>query len=90
MSQDFVASCGNAQTSVVPEQSHKREMEAAVRADFARLRQRGVSTTVDARPRAPALANDTAVEVDESLDSTPTEASPEPRRSLLDRMLGRP
>ncbi|MDH4345287.1 MAG: hypothetical protein OEW31_03020 [Thermoleophilia bacterium] len=28
------------------EQSHKREMAAAVRGDFARLRQRGVATTL--------------------------------------------
>jgi hypothetical protein len=32
----------------VEEQSHKQEMSAAVRADFARLRARGVVTTIAA------------------------------------------
>jgi hypothetical protein len=46
----------------VKEQSHKREMAAAVRADFERLRRRGVIPTIDvpesevaASPRVPAV-----------------------------------
>jgi hypothetical protein len=41
----------------VKEQSHKREMQAAVRGDFARLRARGVPTTLSVDDDTPAPAD---------------------------------
>ena len=65
------------------EQSHKDEMSKALRGDFERLRERGVSVTL--APREAALPEPERVESAEPVESTKTastetvvEASPEP------------
>jgi hypothetical protein len=70
----------------VPEQSHKREMDAAVRGDFARLRRRGVTTTLG----APSPAQHAGAETEEPAETTAEAEIEEPRRSLLERVFGRP
>jgi hypothetical protein len=64
----------------VKEQSHKRDMAAALRGDFARLRARGVSTTIELPAELePDRADETMSPVAE-----PEPPIPEPeRRSLL-------
>ena len=79
------------------EQSHKDEMSAALRGDFARLRDRGVAATL--APREGETSQPTAVDPS---DPEPPEATSEPRAGtppeaeervaepgFLARMLGR-
>jgi hypothetical protein len=67
------------------EQSHKQEMSAAVRADFARLRARGVTTTI---------SQDEALDLETPVteQTPPLEAAeataPVKRRSFLKRFRG--
>ena len=72
------------------EQSHKREMAAAVRGDFARLRQRGVVPTIGTADRAPsgrAVERSAGAVGEAPVRSEPAAASPS--RTLLGRLLGR-
>ena len=78
------------------EQSHKDEMSAALRGDFARLRQRGVSATL-APAEQPAPRDDEAESGDDdaaesvSEETVPSpETAPEPERpGILGRIFGR-
>ncbi len=69
------------------EQSHKREMDAAVRGDFARLRARGVATTIpvegDEATETPAPAAGSNPAVDDR------QQSQEAARVSLRRLFGR-
>jgi hypothetical protein len=83
---------GNAAASVVKEQSHKHEMAAALRGDFARLRARGVDATIGASeplessPVAPhALSGQPSEPGEEAVER---EAVPAARSSAW-RLLGR-
>jgi hypothetical protein len=84
----------------VKEQSHKDEMSAAIRGDFARLRDRGVAATLvpheapATEPDAPE-ATDTAGEdgaeqplEDASIDPE-LESAEQERRGWLSRLVGR-
>ena len=62
----------------VNEQSHKHDMAAAVRGDFARLRARGVSTTIEI-PDEPTLDEQAA---DELPPAEPAPVTPVTRRRL--------
>jgi hypothetical protein len=75
----------------VKEQSHKDEMSAAIRGDFKRLRERGVSATLVPHeaampePEVPSASAEPAVEDDRDADQAPptsvteaTTASSEP------------
>lgn len=66
------------------EQSHKREMAAALRGDFERLRERGVPATIRVDEVEPvAVPEEDAV-------AAPAPAAPQRvRRSVLDRLLRR-
>jgi hypothetical protein len=68
----------------VKEQSHKDEMSAALKADFARRRDRGVSATL-----VPHAAPPRASDEPEPVTEPPVDAErPEPRRSWLARLAG--
>ena len=70
------------------EQSHKDEMSAAIRGDFERLRERGVSATL-----APVEPPDEPEPVDEPCDTEPGEHADEAvqpdRPGLFGRLFGR-
>jgi hypothetical protein len=76
----------------VKEQSHKDEMSRALRGDFERLRERGVSSTLT-QPEPPA-APPAPVETEAPPGGTPAgipaeDAGDAPRAGLLSRLLGR-
>jgi hypothetical protein len=81
----------------VKEQSHKDEMSAALRGDFARLRDRGVAATLaprDDEPPEPAVADSIDQEPREAVPDrepeTPSEGQePVAQPGFLARMLGR-
>jgi hypothetical protein len=69
----------------VKEQSHKDEMSRALRGDFERLRERGVSTTLALRDEEPE-----AVEVPVGApDPAPEDDDGTSRPGWLERLLGR-
>jgi hypothetical protein len=83
----------------VKEQSHKEEMSAAIRGDFQRLRDRGVSASLapqdapDPAPEPVASPNGGGAppheeQAPEPSAEDPVEAIP-PRRSWLSRLAGR-
>jgi hypothetical protein len=83
----------------VKEQSHKEEMSAAIRGDFQRLRDRGVSASLapqdapDPDPEPDASPNGGGAtpheeQAPEPSAEDPVEAIP-PRRSWLSRLAGR-
>jgi hypothetical protein len=73
----------------VKEQSHKDEMSAALRGDFARLRDRGVSATL--APRAREIPQPAAAEHDEPEPPATEEKAEKPAAEpgFFARMLGR-
>jgi hypothetical protein len=60
------------------EQSHKREMDAAVRADFARLRARGVATTIVTEPEETAVSPVPPAAAEPVADPRQPPSEPEP------------
>jgi len=76
----------------VKEQSHKREMAAAVRGDFARLRDRGVVARIGANaPSVPSSvsAQDESNESPASVPGTLDEQAAPASRSFARRLFGR-
>jgi hypothetical protein len=69
------------------EQSHKREMDAAVRGDFARLRARGVATTIVGEPEETALRPVPPAPAEAVAD--PRQPPSEPERVSLRRLFRR-
>jgi hypothetical protein len=67
------------------EQSHKKEMSAAIRGDFQRLRERGVPVALGPQDDAPPHGEQQAEEAPE----TPPVEAPVPRRGWLSRLAGR-
>jgi hypothetical protein len=65
------------------EQSHKQEMDAAVRGDFARLRARGVATTIVTEPE------ETTVSPVPPAAADPRQPLSEPERASLRRLFRR-
>ena len=76
------------------EQSHKDEMSAALRGDFRRLRERGVTTTLSpdetetVESHVEAVAPTPAVAVEIDVETAP-EPEPESPSGWLGRLLGR-
>jgi hypothetical protein len=68
----------------VKEQSHKQEMSAAVRGDFARLRARGVETTIAPDEAPPEATEPASAPAEQATAAEP----PLERRSVLRRFLG--
>ena len=66
------------------EQSHKDEMSAALRGDFQRLRERGVTTTL-----SPGETEEDAAETEPDLVEPDHEHEPERPPGWLGRLLGR-
>jgi hypothetical protein len=64
------------------EQSHKQEMDAAVRGDFARLRARGVATTIVTEPEETTVSPVPAA-------ADPRQPLSEPERASLRRLFRR-
>ena len=72
------------------EQSHKDEMSAALRGDFERLRERGVSVTLAPGEGKPAAEPPVEERRDEPPDAPdPAEQAAEVRPGLFGRLLGR-
>ena len=78
------------------EQSHKDEMSAALRGDFARLRERGVSSTLAPAEQRPQREGLTEPDPEQPAAETPTESPPvvreepePPRSGMLGRLFGR-
>ncbi len=69
------------------DQSHKDEMSKALRGDFERLRERGVSTTLAPQDELPPDVVDTTVTDPEGALPDEDDAAPGP--GWLDRLLGR-
>jgi len=69
----------------VRDQSHKDEMASALQADFARLRARGIETTL--APPEPLAASEPVVAAEPVVEAGPEVASP--RAGWLGRLRGR-
>lgn len=69
------------------EQSHKDEMSAALRGDFERLRERGVTTTLS--PGETEVVEAVEPEPEPGLEPAEHEREPESQPGWLGRLLGR-
>lgn len=72
------------------EQSHKQEMAAAIRGDFARLRRRGIVATIGSRePEASPVSDRQPHEEASEAVETPHQPIPDGTRSRARRLFGR-